>query len=211
MLNNTTHNLISLDEHSDDWQVTEEGHDPRGWNVIDRNNNSLGEIEDLLINADTKEAVFAVVDQRPTFGSAKRKKILIPLKQLELYEAESGAVYTGSADPEESPLYDRHAMDFDPFYEFWNVEPEAAKSIKEKHIRVYVRKVEPERVLRPGEQAVIDGEPLVIPIVEEEPDDKPLVVTEELVIEPETEEDEVRKETTNITHYGSEDVDEEDD
>ncbi|MHB0911961.1 MAG: YsnF/AvaK domain-containing protein [Armatimonadota bacterium] len=103
-----------------EWHLEDEKMDIRGWDVVDRDDNDVGKVDELLVSTETEEIVFAVVSYGGTLGVGA-KKTLVPIELLDFDYDNKQAVYIGSADNiTNAPDYRDDTRDFGMFYDYWS-------------------------------------------------------------------------------------------
>jgi len=246
------------------WRITE-GPDIRGWSVVDRNGDSFGEVNDLIVEMETGDVEYAVVSYGGVMG-AGGDKTAIPTDELDINEEEKHIkVHRSQEDLKNAPKYEDDTRDFDQFHNYWQgrgaapmpergvergvqegqrmVIPEVEEHLVSGKRREQVGEVEihketethPETVhetlrktrvrvsrhpvehreVKEGEAMLKEGETVSIPVVEEQlVVGKRAEVTGEVVVEPESFEEEtretqeVRKEHVEVEKHGEVDIEE---
>lgn len=114
-------------EDLDDWQVAEGEPDPRGYDLIGRDGEKIGSIENLLASPSTQRAHFAIVD---TGGWFSGKRFAIPLNciQFDMDENRAYAPLT-RVQFEQAPEYRDGSRAFDQYYTYWTSLGTADQSI----------------------------------------------------------------------------------
>jgi sporulation protein YlmC with PRC-barrel domain len=114
-----SNNLVPL-KQLDEWDVAEGETDIRGWDIVDRDDNKIGKVDDLLINMDLKQATFAIVSYGGTLGFGT-KQTAVPLDQTDLDMDDREVVFRGLAnDVTGAPQYDKDIEDFSSIYDYWS-------------------------------------------------------------------------------------------
>jgi len=146
-----TANLEPLSRMSG-YRISPDSPDIRGWPLVDRRDEKVGKIDDLLINTDDDVAVFAVVDYGPRPGTGDTT--LVPLDQVRLDRDRQLVVLRATADDLRSaPRYYDGMKDYERSYRYWDfvsstrraeehgkAEPaEAARRVVKIPIEVYIR------------------------------------------------------------------------
>ncbi|MCE5198310.1 MAG: PRC-barrel domain-containing protein [Armatimonadota bacterium] len=158
------------------WDVTEGQPDFRGWRVIDRNGDDVGLVDDIVVDTDASEAIFATV--APSTAEARGRGLtLIPLDKVDLDPPYKLVKFHGTAAQANSaPPYKAGTTDYEPYYDYWSKEepstteqPEAqAEEGAEReftapsgrgHTTVVVirRGQEPRHGVEPGEEVIHEG------------------------------------------------------
>ncbi len=111
--------LVRSADLGDNWRVVE-GPVIRGWKVMDDAGKDIGKIDDVLVDTNTGEALFAIIQYGGTMGIGG-KRTLIPLDMLQLDESDKCAQIDCTGDClQNAPDYDSDMADFAPFYDYWS-------------------------------------------------------------------------------------------
>jgi uncharacterized protein (TIGR02271 family) len=104
-------------ENLDDWEIAEGEPDPRGYDLIDRDGEKIGTIENLLASPTTQKAHFAIVD---TGGWFQNKRFTVPLEELD-FDADASRAYFAHtrAEFKEAPEYYEGFRDYDRCTAYW--------------------------------------------------------------------------------------------
>ncbi len=120
----TTEELVGLHPLSslEDWEFAEGEPDVRGWSVLDDNDEKIGTVDDLIVDAETGEIIFAVIAHGGLLGLGQ-EETAIPLDLLDVDEDDGVLKFLGVADEvREAPRYSSKNADYDQYYDFWSDE-----------------------------------------------------------------------------------------
>lgn len=113
------HDLERLGDMKE-YNIAEGEPDVRGWSLSGRDDNRIGDIDDLLVDTATDRVVFAVVNHGGTLGIGE-KSTLIPLDHVRFDRSRHRAMFVGTQDDIESaPEYKKNTRDYNRFYDFWS-------------------------------------------------------------------------------------------
>lgn len=104
-------------QNLDDWEIADGEPDPRGYDLIGRDGEKIGTIENLLASPTTQRVYFAIVD---TGGWFNNKRFALPLREISFDTDRSQArgPYT-KAQFEAAPEYVEGTRDYDRYYSYW--------------------------------------------------------------------------------------------
>jgi hypothetical protein len=105
-------------EDLDDFGITDEEADPRGWALMSNQvDDALGKVRDLIVSPTTEEAYFAVIDRGNLF---QRRIYAIPLDMIEVDPVDriAHAPFTPEQFQKAPELDDRN-RDFSLHYQYW--------------------------------------------------------------------------------------------
>jgi sporulation protein YlmC with PRC-barrel domain len=99
-------------DHSD-FEVAKGEPDIRGWDVRDDKGKKIGEVEELIVDAQKKKVRYMLVDLGGNEWNLKHRKILLPIGMAELHKEDDDVIIPGIApDQVQSiPDYDRDHLD----------------------------------------------------------------------------------------------------
>lgn len=104
----------------ENWDIAKEDTDIRGWALVDRDENDMGEVQDFLVDPETHEAVFTVVKYGGALGMGG-KHTLVPLNQIHLDRDKHRVYYEGTADSiHNAPEYTEDTHEYGPYYDYWS-------------------------------------------------------------------------------------------
>lgn len=97
-----------------DWQIVEGEPDVRGWAVVNRDDERMGTVDDLMVSEEAASAVMALI------RLDDESRTLVPIDWLDLDEDQEQAVFLGSDEAlKESPKYMDEMSDFARYYDYW--------------------------------------------------------------------------------------------
>jgi sporulation protein YlmC with PRC-barrel domain len=116
-----------------DWKIAEGEPDIRGWKVTDKSDKEIGKIDDLLVNTDSGEAAYAIVEYGGFLG-LNEKKTLIPLNYLRISRADQRVIFPeDSARFKDAPEYRDDVRDYNQFSNFWTSEKVGKREHEMEH------------------------------------------------------------------------------
>ena len=129
-----------------DWRVAEGDPDIRGWEVFDTSGEKIGQIDDLLINTTTGEAVYAVIAYGGSLGIGT-KRALLPIDDLQLDLGNKQAICHYSVDAlKAAPEYEEGRVDYSSVSGYWaGVAAAEARGQQQERRTVLQRLVHPEQ------------------------------------------------------------------
>ena len=89
--------------------------DIRGRNVIDREGNEIGRVEDLLIDAEQKRVRLLRVEHGGLFGIGSTS-LFIPVETVERITEDGVGIERSRADVAQAPQYDPELVDEDKYF-----------------------------------------------------------------------------------------------
>lgn len=102
-----------------DWQVAQGDPDIRGWDILDQNNERIGQVDDLIINKRTSEAEYIVARYGGGLGMGA-KDTLMPIDNINVDRNRKVVVSDFPADSLRSaPEYNENTRDYGAFGSFW--------------------------------------------------------------------------------------------
>lgn len=118
----------------DDWAMNEGDPDIRGWNIYDRDDNSIGKVDDLLVDTDTGNIIFAIASYGGALGIGA-EHTLVPLDRMHLDRDNERVHLMGTEDDlHNAPKHTRDTHDFGQYYDYWSGRPAAeAAPPRERH------------------------------------------------------------------------------
>src|SRR4051812_7015871 len=81
------HRRLQELDHSD-FEIVKGEPDIRGWDVKNTTGKKIGEVEDLIIDAQQKKVRYMVVDLKDNDLDLRSRKVLVPIGLAELHEKE---------------------------------------------------------------------------------------------------------------------------
>lgn len=104
----------------DDWHVAEGEPDIRGWDVVDRYDEQIGNVDDLMVSESAGSAVMALVGYGGFLGMGADKS-LVPIDRLDLDMENERAIFDGTQDDlKNAPKYRDDTRDYGQFYDYWS-------------------------------------------------------------------------------------------
>lgn len=117
--NERPHDLERLNDMKD-YKIAEGEPDVRGWSLYDRDDNRIGDIDDLLVDSATERVVFAVANYGGSLGIGE-KSTLIPLDHVRFDKNRHRAMFVGTReDVENAPEFKNDTRDYNHFYDYWS-------------------------------------------------------------------------------------------
>lgn len=113
-MDNMKHRLLQELDHSD-FEIVDGEPDIRGWDVKNSQGQKIGEVEDLIVDAQKKKVRYMVVDLDDNELKLDHRKVLIPIGLAELHK-EDDDVLIPSIQMEQLrglPDYDKDRLDAD--------------------------------------------------------------------------------------------------
>lgn len=103
-----------------DWKISDTDPDIRGWSVVDRNDDKIGEVDDLLVDTKAGKAPFAIVSYGEVLGMGG-DSTLVPIERMQVDTDRKRLLYKGSKDDiENGPMYKKDTRDYNQFYDYWS-------------------------------------------------------------------------------------------
>lgn len=102
-------------EEMDDWEIADGDTDPRGYELLGKDGEKIGTLENLLCSPTTQEAHFAIVD---TGGWFSNKKFLVPLELLHFGGGRASGPFTRERF-QNAPQWHNGDRDYDRYYRYW--------------------------------------------------------------------------------------------
>ena len=95
-----------------DFEIVDGEPDIRGWDVRDKTGKKVGEVEDLIIDAQKKKARYIVLDMDDNDFDLDDRKVLIPIGMAELHEKDDDVIIpVGVQQLQALPEYDSDKLD----------------------------------------------------------------------------------------------------
>lgn len=139
----------------DDWEIAEGEPDPRGWDLIGRDGESLGTIDTLLASPSTQRAYYAIVSSGGWLSDRKGSRA-VPLAEID-FGREDGKAYAPYTQEEiwNAPEWREEAWDEMATREYWSGIAPAGRMTDER------------RPVTTGEAAAVPPGEVRVPLVEE--------------------------------------------
>jgi sporulation protein YlmC with PRC-barrel domain len=110
-MDNMKHRRLQEMDRSD-FEIVDGEPDIRGWDVRDRTGKKLGEVEDLIIDAQKKKARYIVLDMDDNDFDLDDRKVLIPIGMAELHEKDDDVIIPVAVQQLQTlPDYDSDRLD----------------------------------------------------------------------------------------------------
>lgn len=110
-MDNMKHRRLQEMDRSD-FEIVDGEPDIRGWDVRDRTGKKLGEVEDLIIDAQKKKARYIVLDMDDNEFDLDDRKVLIPIGMAELHEKDDDVIIPVAVQQLQAlPDYDSDRLD----------------------------------------------------------------------------------------------------
>jgi len=110
-MDNMKHRRLQEMDRSD-FEIVDGEPDIRGWDVRDRAGKKMGEVEDLIIDAQKKKARYIVLDMDDNEFDLDDRKVLIPIGMAELHEKDDDVIIPVEVQQLQSlPDYDSDKLD----------------------------------------------------------------------------------------------------
>src|SRR5204863_7046859 len=113
-MDNMKHNRLQELDHSD-FEIVKDEPDIRGWDVKTAGREKIGEVEELILDAQEKKVRYMVVDLKDNELDLDHKKILIPIGLAELDKKDDDVLIPNISPQQfgELPAYDRNQLTAD--------------------------------------------------------------------------------------------------
>ena len=98
-----------------DFEIVDKEPDIRGWDVKNTDREKIGEVEELIVDAQEKKVRYMVVDLKENELNLDRKKVLIPIGLAELDKKDDDVIIPNISPQQFGglPLYDRDQLTAD--------------------------------------------------------------------------------------------------
>jgi uncharacterized protein (TIGR02271 family) len=99
----------------DDWEIADGDTDPRGYDLMGRDGEKIGTIDNLLCSPTTQQAHFAIVD---TGGWFSHKKFLVPMEYLHFGGGRASGPFTKELF-QKAPEWHDGDRDYGRYFSYW--------------------------------------------------------------------------------------------
>src|SRR4051812_29530262 len=110
-MDNMKHRRLQELDHSD-FEIVKDEPDIRGWDVKNMNDEKIGEVEELIVDAPEKKVRYMVVDLDDNELKLDHKKVLIPIGLAELDEHDDDVLVpdVSTQQLQQLPDYDKDSL-----------------------------------------------------------------------------------------------------